>query len=476
MRGEGINSRLIVIGIVVIFTTLFGWLLFGNPSYDPYLRVPGMDNRPKGLGENDSVMIGEFFEIFNSSVTKTSGSWPRFRGSDYDNISTDPTPTADSWPAEGPPVLWKVPLGEGHAAPSIYDGKVYILDYDEKKRADALRCFSLETGEELWKRWYHVAIKRNHGMSRTIPTVTDKYIISMGPRCHVMCLDRVSGDLLWTLDPVRDFGAEIPQWYTAQCPLVENDIAVIALGGTELLVGIECSTGRIIWETPNPDAWKMSHSSVLPATIHGKKMYIYMAVGGVCGVSAEGDDIGKVLWKTSEWSPTVVATSPLYLGNNQILVTTGYGAGGGRINIEKNETGFSASVTEIHTPKEGLSSEQQTPLRTGEYIWTINPKDAGAMRNQLTCYHRSDLRTPVWSSGKESRFGLGPYMVVGDKLFLLNDDSELFMYRMGTGSATLIGNHRILDDGADAWGPLAFADGFLLLRDSRIMVCIDARK
>jgi outer membrane protein assembly factor BamB len=476
MPGEGINNRVIVTGAAVIFTVLFGWLIIGSPTYEPSARIPGMDNRPKGLGENDSVQIGEFFDLFSSNPAKSSGSWPRFRGSDYNNISKDATPTLDSWPDEGPPVLWKIALGEGHAAPSVYEGRVYILDYDEKKRADALRCFSLETGEELWKRWYHVAIKRNHGISRTIPTVTDKYILSMGPRCHVMCLDRESGELLWTLDPVRDFGAEIPQWYTAQCPLVDNDIAIIAIGGDDLLLGIDCATGEIKWKTPNPDSWKMSHSSVLPATIHGKRMYIYMAVGGVCGVSAEPGDIGTILWKTSEWSPTVVATSPLYLGNNQILVTTGYGAGGARIIVEKTTTGFSASVTETHTPKDGLSSEQQTPLMTGDYIWTINPKDAGAMRNQLTCYHRSDLRTPVWSSGKESRFGLGPYMVVGDKMFLLNDDSELFMYRIGNGNATLLDSYRVIEDGADAWGPLAFVDGYLLLRDSRTLVCIDIRK
>ena len=471
MPGQGINNRIIIVGVVVIFTTMFGWLILGSPANETIMRLPGMDDR-KPISENDSVIIGEFYELITSPVTKSSGSWPRFRGPDYDNICKDPTPVADNWPAEGPPVIWQVALGEGHAAPAIYDGKVYILDYDEKKRADALRCFSFETGEEMWKRWYHVAIKRNHGMSRTIPSVTEKYIVSIGPRCHVMCLDQKSGNLLWTLDLVRDWGAEIPQWYTAQCPLIDNDIAVIAAGGDNLLLGIDCASGEVLWRTPNPDSLKMSHSSVLPATIHGKKMYIYMAVGGICGISAGENDKGAILWKSSDWNPTVVATSPLYLGNNEILVTTGYGAGGARIIIDKTASGFSARVTEIHTPKEGLSSEQQTPLLTGDYIWTINPKDAGAMRNQLTCYHVSDLRNPVWSSGKESRFGLGPYLVVGDKMFLLNDDSELFMFRFDTSSVTLLASHRIFEEGVDAWGPLAFADGHLLLRDSHRMVSL----
>jgi outer membrane protein assembly factor BamB len=67
-------------------------------------------------------------------------------------------------------------------------------------------------------------------------------------------------------------------------------------------------------------------------------------------------------------------------------------------------------------------------------------------------------------------------MVVGDKMFLLNDDSELFMYRIGNGNATLLDSYRVIEDGADAWGPLAFVDGYLLLRDSRTLVCIDIRK
>ena len=320
MPGREINNKLIIIIVVVVFTTMFGWLILGSPPDDPVIRIPGMDDRPGITGEIDSVIIGEFFEMKSTLVLRTSGSWPRFRGSDYDNICKDLTPIADSWPLEGPPVVWQVAMGEGHAAPAIYDGKVYILDYDEKKRADALRCLSFETGEELWRRWYNVVVKRNHGMSRSIPTVTDKYIVSVGPRCHVMVLNRENGNLLWTLDLVRDYGAEVPQWYTAQCPLIDNDIAIIAVGGEDLLLGINCATGEIVWRTPNPDKWKMSHSSVLPVTIHGKKMYIYMAVGGICGVSAEENDKGTVLWKTTDWSPTIVATSPLHLGNNEIVV------------------------------------------------------------------------------------------------------------------------------------------------------------
>ena len=46
-------------------------------------------------------------------------------------------------------------------------------------------------------------------------------------------------------------------------------------------MGVDCATGQIVWQTPNPDSLKMSHSSLVPMTIAGKKMYVYNALGGL---------------------------------------------------------------------------------------------------------------------------------------------------------------------------------------------------
>ena len=84
-----------------------------------------------------------------------------------------------------------------------------MLDYDEEERADLLRCFSLEEGKELWKRGYHINLKRNHGMSRTIPAVTEEYIVTIGPRSHVMCVRRHDGEFLWGLNVEKEYMSEI---------------------------------------------------------------------------------------------------------------------------------------------------------------------------------------------------------------------------------------------------------------------------
>ena len=479
---RGRINKVIIYGIAVMVAAavLVWWFADDHYPADVVARVPGMDNRPNIKPRPDTVIIGEFFDTLNMPDEFVPGNWPRFRGAYFDNINHDTTVLAESWDSAGPPVVWKKTLGEGYAGPSVYNGRLYVMDYDERRKADMLRCFSLKSGIELWRRWYYVELKRNHGYSRTIPAVTDKFLVSIGPRSHVMCLDPVSGDLLWTLDMEKEFGIPertkgkiTPDWYTGQCPLIDGDIAVLAPGGKALMIGIDCATGKELWRTPNPDTLRMSHGSIMPMVIHGKKMYVYNAIGGVCGVSAEGEDKGRLLWKTREWSPSTTAASPLLLKNNEIAVFGSYGAGGARLRIDYDGSSFSATLIEMHKAMEGASSDQHTPVITGDLMWTVMPENAGALKKQLVCYNISDLRTPVWTSGKENRYGrgLGPYLISGDRMFLLDDEANLYVFRLGIMGASLLSKYKILD-GIEAWGPMALAGNYLIMRDARNMVSL----
>ena len=133
------------------------------------------------------------------------------------------------------------------------------MDYDEEQRADLLRAYSLETGDSLWVRGYKINLKRNHGMSRTVPAVTEDYILTIGPRSHVMCVNRADGSFRWGLNVEKDYGSEVPLWYTGQCPLIHDGKAIIATGGSALMVAIDMETGELLWETPNPNS---KHSRV----------------------------------------------------------------------------------------------------------------------------------------------------------------------------------------------------------------------
>jgi outer membrane protein assembly factor BamB len=459
-------------GLGLIFLS---WWLFYNPVKDFIIHNPGMDNRPEGMSSlTPAVNIGAHFLHFNGIPSEIKGSWPRFRGAAFDNISREKVKLADGWDDSGPPILWSIDLGEGHAGPVISNGRVYILDYDEIQRRDQLRCFSLDDGQEIWRRGYDVFIKRNHGMSRTIPAATNRYVVTIGPMCHVMCVDAGSGALKWGLDLVQEYGAEVPLWYTGQCPLIDDSVAVLAVGGTSLIIGVHCETGEVIWKTPNPGNWKMSHSSVMLYTIHGRRMYVYCAIGGVVGISAERATAGEIDFASSAWNRNVIAPSPIYLGDGRLFMTAGYGGGSMMMNIGYSGGTFTVEPVQTLKSDQGLASEQQTPLFYDGHLFAILPKDGGALRNQFVCTHPGDLSKFVWTSGKTSRFGLGPYIVADNKFYILSDDGILTVLKASTREYIELARAKVLD-GPDAWGPLALAGGRLLARDSHRMVCIDIR-
>lgn len=438
-------------------------------------RIPGMDKRDEIIarrGEQEQqVEIGANFRAFDGTASTLTGSWPCFRGSNRDNITSAGIVPNFDWLNKTPKILWTVELGEGYSGAAVHGGRVYLLDYDEKEQADALRCFSFDDGKEIWRRWYKVKVKRNHGYSRTVPAVTDKYAVTIGPMCHVMCVDVETGALLWGMDLVKGYGARVPLWYAGQCPLIDGDMAVIAVGGESLLMGVDCATGKIVFETPNPDKWAMSHSSVMPAVIHGKKMYIYCAGGGgMLGVSAEPDDLGQVLWKTAEWSVSVVVPTPVVLEDGRIFMTAGYGAGGAMFKVNRNADNFSVELLYKHSPREGLACEQHTPVYRKGMIYGVMPKDAGPLARQFLCWDPSGKI--VWSSGKSVRFGIGPFMAIDDVFAVLDDDGTLIAVDISKGEYNELGRFRPLT-GKDAWAPMAWANGRLLARDSTSIVCIE---
>jgi outer membrane protein assembly factor BamB len=238
-------------------------------------------------------------------------------------------------------------------------------------------------------------------------------------------------------------------------------------------VAKDLESGEVLWEVPNEHGWHMSHSSVVPWEYGGVKMYVYSAFGGVCGVAADGENAGKILWQTSAWNHEVIAPSPVCMDDGKVFLTAGYGAGAMVLQITGTGGSFGVEVLQEYAPKDGLACEQQTPVIFEGHFLGILPKDAGPLRNQLVCVSPDDFTRIIWSSGQDKRFGLGPYMIADNKLFIVSDDATLTIARPSIREYIELDSYRVIEEGQDAWAPLALADGYMVMRDSKTMVCLD---
>jgi hypothetical protein len=77
--------------------------------------------------------------------------WPQLRGPRYDGISEE-TGLADSWPPEGPPVLWAREIGRGYSALTVAGDRAFTQR--QTTTDQTVLCLHAETGQTLWEHRY----------------------------------------------------------------------------------------------------------------------------------------------------------------------------------------------------------------------------------------------------------------------------------------------------------------------------------
>lgn len=456
-------KQFVVPGVLaVVAVSLLAIVFLGGTGYPLALRIPGTDHAPENeFGTNaNAVLAGKLLQS-SGQPASLPGAWPQFRGPQGDGISRETNVLARQWALGEPREIWGIDVGEGYAGPAVLGGRVYLMDYDREKKQDAFRCLSLADGQEIWRYAYPVRVKRNHGMSRTVPAVTGQIAIAIGPKCHVVCVDPVSGELRWGLDLVREYGTTIPQWYAGQCPLIDGDRVILAPGGKEVLMfAAEALTGKVLWQTPNPRGWNMTHSSIVPMEVAGRRTYVYCGHNGVAGVAA---DTGELLWETTEWKIGIATVpTPVVIGD-RIFLTGGYNAGSLMLQIRKEGDRLVPKALYRLTANE-FGATQQTPILLENHLYGVRADGA------FVCLGLDGK--PAWRSDKGQQFGLGPFLLADGLFFTLNDKGLMRLIEATPQKYQLLAEAQVLK-GSDCWAPLAVAGGRLLARDLTRLVCLD---
>lgn len=458
------NKRSLILPLLsaVLLALFCGYWVYEYTRFEVAPRLAGQDGRPEVQDHTGvpTVMEGTLVQ-FDGVPSEISGSWPMFRGPHGNGVIESEVPLAKEWPAVGPAKLWQIKLGEGYAAPAVDDGRVYLIDYDMEAKADAIRCFSLDDGREIWRYSYPVNIKRNHGMSRTVPAVNGRYVVTMGPKCHVTCLDAKTGEFKWMIDLVAEYGTKEPLWYAGQCPLIVDNKVILAPAGKDvLMMAVDCESGDVVWTSPNPQKWEMTHCSILPMHFAGKDFYVYPGSRGVAGVAA---DDGTLLWQTDVWYLRTNVPTPVDAGEGRIFLSAGYNKGSMMLRLEQQGDEIVPQVA-FELEPDVFGADQQTPIFYQEHIYGVRPN------KQLVCMDLTG--TVVWSSGTQNTYGLGPYIIANEMLYVLNDEGVLSLIEAVPDAFRLIDQAKVLE-GHEAWGPPALVAGRLLVRDLTTLVCLD---
>jgi hypothetical protein len=148
-----------------------------------------------------------------------------------------------------------------------------------------------------------------------------------------------------------------------------------------------------------------------------------------------------------------------------VLITGGYNAGAAMIKVQKKDDG-TYGVTELFKTVE-FGAHTQPPILYKDHFYaqySTNERSDG-----LVCMGMDGKIK--WKTGDEPSFVRGGSILV-DGLLLSTDGSKmLYVIEPDPSGFKALASAELLEQGTN-WGPLALADGKLLIRDQKNLKCV----
>jgi outer membrane protein assembly factor BamB len=425
------------------------------------------------------------------ACSSVGADWPQYLGPERNSTSPEKG-ILRSWPESGPEVLWTVDVGRGYGGPVVKDGKVYLLDRDDKV-GDNLRCFDLSNGKELWNFAYDAPGRVSFPGSRSVPTVDGDRVYSCGHNGDLYCIDIKTQEPVWNKNIWTDFGGKpgriagrvpwgptpvgrFPVWAITQCPLIYGDLLIIASQAPDAgVVAYDKRTGDVKWRTPS--LGYVGYVSPAIAEVDGEDHVVMISpstnpfrrsspdenkMGKVVGIEPH---TGKILWEYDQWHCHISVPSAVDAGENRVLVAGGYELGTVMIKVEKEADG-SYGTTEVFKTEE-FGDQTKPPILHNGYFYA--EYGTNSRHDGLTCMNMDG--EIMWKTKRDPDFNKGS-MILVDGLILATDGRKtLYLIEPDPSEFKLLASAETLDAGQN-WAPIALSDGKLLIRDQSRLKCV----
>jgi outer membrane protein assembly factor BamB len=398
--------------------------------------------------------------------TTVSADWPGIYGPRRDNTS-DQKGLLRSWPAEGPTVLWTAPVNAGFGGPAVANGRIYLLDRDEKV-GDTLRVLDLATGKPLWTYGYDAPGEFMFAGSRTTPTIDGERVYISGPLGDLHAINTQTQKPVWRKNIWKEFGGgELPRWAVVQNPLIYRDLVIVAPQTSQAgVVAFDKLTGALKWKSA-PLSGMAGYVSPAMVKVGGQDQLVQVTAAVGRGRSARDGSVsgldpltGTVLWTYAGWQCPIPAPQPVDAGQNRILITGAYGAGSAMIQIEKKADGSFAVAELFKNPDFGAHTQPPILFQDHFYAhYTVNERSDGLVAMTMDGQVK-------WKTDQQPPFVRGGAILAEGLLVTTDGNTKLYLIEPSPTAFKPLASATILEPG-DNWAPLAMVDGKLIVRGQK---------
>jgi outer membrane protein assembly factor BamB len=268
-----------------------------------------------------SLSAAAAWALLGGVLAAAEGTWPGWLGPNRDGCSTD-TGLLKSWPAGGPPLLWKVDtLGPGWSSVAVANDRVYTTGNADGKQM--LICLDMN-GKDVWRveqgpRCRH----KDYPGARSTPTVDGDRVYVTGGNGLVTCHKAADGQIVWKREMAAELGGKVGGWLYAESVLILDDLAIVTPGGKNGIVALDKATGQEVWKSDA--SFTAGYSSCIPVRAAGSTILVNGSQNGLVAVDAK---TGRKVWENAFAARnTANVPTPAYEGGF-LFWAVGYGKGG----------------------------------------------------------------------------------------------------------------------------------------------------
>ena len=429
-----------------------------------------------------------------ASAPLLADDWPQWLGPQRDSVWRE-TGILETFPATGPTVRWRVPVGGGYSGPAVAEGRVYIMDRQLAKDASNPRnafdrgripgtervlCLNEADGKQLWVYEYDCPYTVSYAAGpRTTPEVSGGKVYALGAEGNLCCLDATTGKEIWSRDFKKDFGIPTPMWGFAGHPLLDGQKLICLAGGNgSVAVAFDKDTGKELWR-----ALSASEPGYAPPVIieaDGKRQLIVWHPEALNSLDPE---TGALYWsEPGKAKAGMTIATPRRMGD--LLYVTSFYNGSVMMRLDAVQPAAtklwqSEKVSEKDT--DALHTVMSTPFLDDGYIYGV------CSYGQLRCL-KADTGERVWETfaattgDKPIRWANAFLIRNGDRYFLFNEKGDLIIAKLSPLGYEEVSRAHLLDPtNTDpgrpvVWSHPAFANRSVYARNDREIVCVSLAK
>jgi outer membrane protein assembly factor BamB len=401
-----------------------------------------------------------------------AASWRQWGGPNR-NFIVEATGLAEKWPESGPPVLWSRPLGTGHSAILVEEGRLFTMYRVGNGRAkngpweEAENVVALDarTSATLWEHRYPSELQDfNFGAGpHSTPLVVGDRLFTFGTNKELHAFDKRTGKLLWSHDLVKEFGAPsllirpiVKAGYGCS-PVAYGDTIVCSVGGPgQSVMAFRQSDGAVAWKGGD---FLTSEAAPILIELGGELQLVVFGGGSVQGMDPSS---GKVLWShPHDPGNDLNCGTPLWGNDGILFVSSAYKAGSRAIRLVHEaestfpeEMWFNGRVRFMF-----LSS-----LRIGDTLYGTAGDFGPAFLTAL------DVETgeTLW---QHRGFGRASLLQAGDKTIILDEDGDLALATLTPEGVTIHSEAKVFE--TTSWTVPTLVGTTLYARDREKIVALD---